>query len=59
MTTHFGIYEASDALRHSNVATTEAFYADLKKKPVLAMGRLLKGKPLTGEEQAESKKPSK
>ena len=59
MTTHFGIYEASDALRHSNVATTEAFYADLKKKPVLAMGRLLKGKPLTDEEQAESKKPSK
>jgi integrase len=59
MLANFGIYAASDALRHSSVATTEAFYAHLKKKPVLAIGRLLEGKALSGEDQSKERQPSK
>jgi integrase len=41
--THHGIYVASTLLRHAKVSTTEAFYADLKDKPVLPIGKMLQG----------------
>jgi integrase len=36
-----GIYAASRLLRHSNIATTEAHYADLKTRPVVDIGAWL------------------
>lgn len=44
--THHGIYAASTLLRHTKVSTTAAFYADLKDKPVLPIGEMLRGGPL-------------
>ena len=45
-----GIYGASRLLRHSNIATTEAHYTDLKNRPVVEIGAWLmppNKKPLT------------
>jgi integrase len=36
-----GIYGASRLLRHSNIATTEAHYTDLKNRPVVEIGAWL------------------
>ena len=38
ITAEHGIYAASRVLRHSNVATTAAHYADLKTRPTVAVG---------------------
>jgi integrase len=41
VTAEHGIYAASRVLRHSNVATTAAHYADLKTRPVVNVGAWL------------------
>lgn len=51
-----GIYAASQALRHADIAITSAHYLDLRKRSTVGLGNLLKTSadvaPINGEREA-------
>jgi len=59
VTDEHGIYAASRVLRHSTVATTAAYYTDLKKRPTIGIGGWLKPKTIIPpQEKKDSVQPS-